>query len=150
MAELFYLAEKYHLYIWKDSIVKEVLSRKMVSGHVLEAAKVLAENNVHLDKFSDTLYKLCSVFVKENLGSILEISDIEEVGEENSFTLHRLLARANRINPAPSPTCENCEHEPCLHGQRLSKDNFVVGAKIMNTNKQSQVSPLSFICFRYL
>jgi len=132
LAELFYLAEKYHLDLWKDSIVKEVSSRKMVSGHVLEAAKV-AENNVHLDKFSDTLYELCSVFVKDNPGSIFEISDIEEVGEDTSFTLHRLLARANRTNPTPpppSPNCDNCKHDPCLHGQGLSKNNFVVGAKI--------------------
>jgi len=132
LAELFYLAEKYHLDIWKDSIVNEVSSRNMVSENVLEAVKV-AENNVHLDNFSDTLFKLCSVFVTENQGSILEIFNTEEVGEENSFTLHRLLARAYRTIPPqspPSPTCENCKHDPCLHGQKLSEDNFVVDAKI--------------------
>jgi len=129
LAELFYLAEKYHLDIWKDSIVNEVSSRNMVSENVLEAVKV-AENNVHLDNFSDTLFKLCSVFVTENQGSILEIFNTEEVGEENSCTLHRLLARAYRTIPPPSPTCENCKHDPCLHGQKLSEDNFVADAKI--------------------
>merc|ERR1719186_1275153 len=114
LAELFYLAGKYHLDLWKESIVNEVSTRQMVSGKVLEAAKV-AENNVHLDTFSDSLYQQCSMFVENNPESVFEISKAFEVGEENSFTLHRLLARAKRTakKPRDSSTCENCKHDPC-------------------------------------
>jgi len=130
LAELFYLANKHHLDLMKDSIIDEVSSRKVVSGQVVEAAKV-AENNVHLERFSDSLYSICSMFVKNNPGSVLEIFNSEEIGEENSCTLHRLMARAYRTQPIPpTQTCENCKENPCLHGEMLTKDNFVVGAKI--------------------
>ena len=65
LGELFYLAEKYQLDLLKDSIVKVVSSRTLVSSEVLEAAKV-AEDNSHLDKFVETVYQSCSTFVKNN------------------------------------------------------------------------------------
>jgi len=136
LAELFYMAKKHHLDLFQASIVNEVSSRKLVSDQVLEAAK-LAENNLHLDKFSDSLYQICSMFVIENPKSVLEVFDSEEVGEENSCTLHRLLARANRINSTPqppSPVCDNCKHDPCLHGELLTRDNFVLDALIRRTD----------------
>eukprot|EP00092_Neocalanus_flemingeri_P015564 GFUD01016847.1.p1 GENE.GFUD01016847.1~~GFUD01016847.1.p1 ORF type:complete len:299 (-),score=63.36 GFUD01016847.1:101-934(-) len=132
LGELFYLANKYFLDMLKDSIVQEVLSRKIVTEQVLEVAKV-AEANVHLEKFSDALYQICNSFLSDNAESAMEICDNEEVGEENSFTIHRMLARVNRTKkstPPPAPGCDNCKHGPCLNEEMLTINNFVAGSLI--------------------
>ena len=132
------MAKKYHLDQLEDSIVREVSSRKMTTEKLLEAAKV-AESNAHLEKFSNPLYHICSSFVNENLESVQEVFVQDEVGEENSYTLHRLMARANRVKPKPPPVCENCKQNPCLHGQVLSRINIVVGALVFLTNFPNNV-----------
>eukprot|EP00092_Neocalanus_flemingeri_P030009 GFUD01032579.1.p1 GENE.GFUD01032579.1~~GFUD01032579.1.p1 ORF type:complete len:340 (-),score=86.10 GFUD01032579.1:135-1091(-) len=101
LGELFYLANKHYLDTLKDAIVQEVSARKLVSGQVLEVAKV-AENHAHLEKFANALFQICSSFVKDNPEATLEMCNNEEVGEENSMTLHRLLARASRAKPRQS------------------------------------------------
>jgi len=129
LGEISYLAKKYHLNILEDSIAQEVSSRKMTIAKLLEAAKV-AESNAHLEMFSNSLYLICSTFVKENPESVLEVFDQEEIGEENSYTLHRLMVRAKRTKLNPPPICDNCKQNPCLHGQVLSRNNFVAGALV--------------------
>eukprot|EP00092_Neocalanus_flemingeri_P038746 GFUD01042188.1.p1 GENE.GFUD01042188.1~~GFUD01042188.1.p1 ORF type:complete len:303 (-),score=44.61 GFUD01042188.1:2-829(-) len=130
LADLYYLAEKYHHGFMKDSIIKEVSSRKIISENLLEVAKV-AKTNAHLEELSSSLFNICFVFInKSDLGTILDIFDNEEVGEENSRTLHRLMAGAKRSRPNPPDICKNCQHEPCLDGKELTKCNFVVGASV--------------------
>jgi len=150
LAELFYLADKFILDDLKDAIIKEVSSRKMVTEKLLEAANV-AEDKVHLQRFSEALYKVCVKFVKENIQSIFEIFDSELPGGDNSLALHRLMAKANRVHPAPSPStsvCENCKHSPCLHGQVLSRDTFVNNAQVSKeagNNEESRRETIRFI-----
>eukprot|EP00092_Neocalanus_flemingeri_P038748 GFUD01042190.1.p1 GENE.GFUD01042190.1~~GFUD01042190.1.p1 ORF type:complete len:277 (-),score=46.05 GFUD01042190.1:2-832(-) len=130
LADLYYLAEKYHQECLKDSIAKEVSAREIVSGNLLEVAK-LAETNSHHEQLSSSLFNICFVFLRgSDQGTILDIFDNEEVGEENSRTLHRLMAGAKRSKPDPSDICKNCQHEPCLDGKELTKCNFVVGASV--------------------
>jgi hypothetical protein len=57
------------------------------------------------------------------------IFDGEEAEGANSITLHRLMAKASRIDIEP-PLCENCKHSPCLDGELLTKDNFVIKDKL--------------------
>eukprot|EP00092_Neocalanus_flemingeri_P087504 GFUD01110441.1.p1 GENE.GFUD01110441.1~~GFUD01110441.1.p1 ORF type:complete len:281 (-),score=64.59 GFUD01110441.1:57-899(-) len=131
LGEMYYLADKYQLDLLQNSVTEEVSSRKMVTEKVIEAAQV-AELNVHLVKFSNGVLHKCTSFVRDNPESVLQIFDSEGAGEERSFTLHRLLARTNRTEPkqpAP-PICDNCKHEPCLHGEVLTENNFVAGALI--------------------
>jgi len=128
LIELFYLADKFILDKMKDVIIHEVSSRKLVSGKLLEAATV-AQDKVYLESFSEALFKACVKFVKENMRSVFEIFDSLVPGEANADTLHRLMAKANRIHDEP-PVCENCKGSPCLHGQDVTIDNFVIKAKI--------------------
>eukprot|EP00092_Neocalanus_flemingeri_P037812 GFUD01041162.1.p1 GENE.GFUD01041162.1~~GFUD01041162.1.p1 ORF type:complete len:281 (-),score=48.41 GFUD01041162.1:53-895(-) len=133
LGELFYLADKHLLDPLKDAIIEEVSTRKMVTEQVLEGAKV-AETHAHLSKFSEALFEVCSSFLKDNPESALEMCDNEEVSEENSLPLHRLMARANRTKQKstapPAPNCSNCEHDPCLHEEQLTADNFVKGTSV--------------------
>eukprot|EP00092_Neocalanus_flemingeri_P016300 GFUD01017645.1.p1 GENE.GFUD01017645.1~~GFUD01017645.1.p1 ORF type:complete len:280 (-),score=49.15 GFUD01017645.1:127-966(-) len=130
LADLYYLAEKYHHELLKDSIAKEVSARKIVSGNLLEVAK-LAETNSHLAQFSSSLFNICYVFLRgSDQGTIFDIFENEDVGEENSSTLHRLMAGAKRSRPNPSDICKNCQQELCLNGKKLTKCNFVTGASV--------------------
>merc|ERR1712096_601650 len=90
----------------------EVSARKMVPGKLLEAAKV-AEDQAHLERFSEALYELCVECVEENMRSVFEIFDSETPSGD-----------------ASAPLRENCKHNPCLHGQVLTKDNFVIKAQV--------------------
>eukprot|EP00092_Neocalanus_flemingeri_P036703 GFUD01039958.1.p1 GENE.GFUD01039958.1~~GFUD01039958.1.p1 ORF type:complete len:278 (-),score=48.78 GFUD01039958.1:14-847(-) len=129
LGEFFYLADKYHLDLLKNSIVREVSSRKIVVEEVLEAAKV-AEIYAPLEEFSNSLHHICSSFVRANLERVLEVFEDEEVGEDSSPILHRLMARASRSKPKPRPVpiCKNCEQDPCLNGLKFTKENIVLGA----------------------
>jgi len=139
LGEISYLAKKYHLDLLEDAIVQEVASRKITIEKLLEAAKV-AESNTHMEKFSNSLYHICSMFVKDNPASVLEVFDQEDVGEETSYSLHRLMARANRTKSKPPPICVNCKQNPCLHGQVLSRKNFVAGALVSLADDRYDVS----------
>eukprot|EP00092_Neocalanus_flemingeri_P016301 GFUD01017646.1.p1 GENE.GFUD01017646.1~~GFUD01017646.1.p1 ORF type:complete len:277 (+),score=55.23 GFUD01017646.1:58-888(+) len=130
LADLYYLAEKHHHKFLKDLIVNEVWFREIDSGNLLEVAK-MAENNAHLEEFSSSLLNICYVFMrKTDLASISDIFDNEDVGEENSCLLHRLMAGAERTRPNPEDICQNCRHEQCQDGKELTKGNFVTGAYI--------------------
>ena len=142
LAELYYLANKLLMDKMKDSIIQEVSSRKLVSGNLLEAAAV-AEDKVLLERFSESLYQVCINFVNENVRSVFDIFDSLAPGEASSLALHRLMAKASRIQPiqqAEPPVCENCKHSPCIHGQDFTKDNFVKKDKITGKNVMSTCS----------
>jgi len=129
LAELYYLADKYLMAEMKELIIKKVSSRKMFSGKLIEAAKV-AEENAHMEKFSESILHICSTFIKDDLKSVLNIFHREEAGSENSLILHRLLGKASQIL---SEICENCEHSPCLRGEQVTEDNFVQNAQVNYT-----------------
>jgi len=144
LAELYTLADKLLLDKIKDSIIQEVSSRKLVSGKLLEAA-IVAEDQVLMGRFSEALYQVCVKFVNENIRSVYEIFDSLAPGEA-SFSLHRLMAKANRISPIQQdepPVCENCKHSPCLHGQVVNKGNFVTKSKVTVYNNYT-VETFSF------
>eukprot|EP00092_Neocalanus_flemingeri_P018234 GFUD01019734.1.p1 GENE.GFUD01019734.1~~GFUD01019734.1.p1 ORF type:complete len:283 (-),score=56.49 GFUD01019734.1:71-919(-) len=138
LGEMYYLADKYLLDSLQESVIQEVSTRKMVTEKVLEAAQV-AELNVHLEEFSTAVFQKCTSFVRDNLESVLQIFDSEEVGEESSCTLHRLMARTNRTETKqpPTPICDNCKRDPCLHGEVMTENNFVAGALISHISNQS-------------
>ena len=130
LAEVFYLTDKYLLAEMQEMVIQEVSSRKIVAGKLLEAAKV-AEDNAHMEKFSMSLLKICATFVKEDIQSVLDIFNNEEAGGANSLILHRLMAKSSRIVYEPS-VCKNCKQSPCLNGNVVTKDNFVIQAVVSN------------------
>ena len=72
MAELFYLADQYLIMKVQDTLVAEVSSREIVSEELLVFAKGAGEN-LHMEKFSSSLYVTCVNFVRENMDKVLEI-----------------------------------------------------------------------------
>jgi len=106
LAELFYLSDKYIMVEMQELIIQEVASRKIVPGTLLEAAKI-AEESVHMEKFSMSILKICASFIKEDITSVLEIFNSEEVGGGNSLLLHWLMAKSSQI--VVKSVCEKCK-----------------------------------------
>eukprot|EP00092_Neocalanus_flemingeri_P037216 GFUD01040522.1.p1 GENE.GFUD01040522.1~~GFUD01040522.1.p1 ORF type:complete len:284 (+),score=69.51 GFUD01040522.1:54-905(+) len=131
LAELFYLADKFLMDELQDFIMKEVSTRKIASENLLKIAAV-AENCEHMERFSESVYEVCVKFIRENMESVFKMFDSEEAGGANSLILHRLMAKCTRIE---FPVCENCKYSPCLNGKVLTKENFVIKAKMTFVNK---------------
>eukprot|EP00092_Neocalanus_flemingeri_P007914 GFUD01008540.1.p1 GENE.GFUD01008540.1~~GFUD01008540.1.p1 ORF type:complete len:318 (-),score=68.95 GFUD01008540.1:64-1017(-) len=110
LGELFHLADKYLLYKLQNAIVQEVSSRKIVAEEVIEAVKV-AEVHTPLGKFSNALHQICSSFVRDNPKSVLQIFNAEEVGEESSLTLHRLMSSASRSKSTLVADCHDYDSD---------------------------------------
>jgi len=129
LAELFYLSDKYIMIEMQELVIQEVSSRKIVPGTLLEAAK-FAEESVHMEKFSMSILKICASFIKEDIVSVLEIFNSEEVGGANSLLLHRLMAKSSQI--VVKSVCKNCKQmqSTCLRGKKVTEANFVTDAKV--------------------
>jgi hypothetical protein len=105
LAEVYSLADKYLLGKMQDSVIQNVASRKMRGGMLIEAGR-LAEDYLHMEKFSENLYMVCAKFIKKNVQEVLEIFESEEVGGANSMLLHRLMAKASKVK-GPSDDASN-------------------------------------------
>ena len=134
LGELYSLADKYLMAEMQELIIHEVASRKIVSGVLIEAAKV-AEENAHMDELSEAIINICSDFVKDYSQSVLEIVHSEEAGSDRFLVLHRLLGKSSKII---SNMCGNCRQNPCLDGKLVTKENYV-----QNSNVKHIPSPLA-------
>jgi len=134
LAELFYLGGKYLMVEMQQMIIREIDSRKMVPGMLIEAAKVAEENAQIMEKFSESIIRSCAFFVKDNIQSVLEIFKNEEAGGSNSLILHRLLARCSQATTNQGDVCNNCKHRPCLTGRNVTMENFAHNAQVENVS----------------
>jgi len=130
LAELFYLGGKYLMVEMQQMIIREVDSRMMVSGKLIEAAKVAEENAQIMEKFSESIIKSCAFFVKNNIESVLQIFKTEVAGGSNSLILHRLLAKCSKVTSQQGVICSNCKHFPCLTGKFVTMENFAYNAQV--------------------
>merc|ERR1712096_374969 len=94
---------------------------------------VLAEKNILHHPLSDTLYIRATVFMKKKFdGKVDNVSDFcfeTEASEIHALAFFKIMARMKTL-PNPTLKCENCQKTICLHGQRLTRENFVPGAQV--------------------
>merc|ERR1711915_261819 len=139
LAELFYLAEKYQMEDLKQVITLNIKGRKINPFNILTAINV-AEEHRHMEEFSNAIQSICASFVLEKPFKTLEIiSKVDPTTEnENLSLLSRMLSKVLLENGVPSDQCKNCKHEPCLNGEYLTKENFVVDALITSGRKKKE------------
>ena len=95
-------------------ITKNVLTRSVNADNLMEAAKV-AEDNLHMEEYSQALDEICSNFVLENpFGTLKLFSNIDsEDGKEHPFTLNKAMARVIGKKDLPN-YCKHCKLDLCL------------------------------------
>ena len=130
LGEVFYLAEKYHIDTLKKLVTNSVMAKRIDADNLLTAAKV-AEENYHMEEFANALYETCSNFVSENPFQVLKMfANLESQEDgESSTSLTRVTARV--LSMRHVDRCKNCGHSPCLDGVLLTKDNYVLDARIL-------------------
>ena len=85
-----------------------------------------------MEEFAQDLDEICSTFVLENpFGTLKLFSNINsEDGNEHPFILNKAMARVISKKNLPND-CRNCKHDPCLDGEYITRENFVVNAVIL-------------------
>ena len=126
----------------KNIITKHVLTRSVNADNLMEAAKV-SEDNIHMEEFSNSLVGICSDFVLANPFKLLKMfSNIDpEDGNEKQFTLNKVISKVFSKKDFPSDDCRNCKHDPCLDGEQVTNENFVVNAAILPENNPNVEDP---------
>ena len=119
LADMYYLAEKYHLDVLKVEVLAAVGQYQVRRTNFLEVA-TLAEKQSHHTALSKCLYKMAAQFLKRELNSdfkeVLKLfSEVEADPNDttNSFILHKLMTTLNDLSPPLSPSY-NCKNIPCL------------------------------------
>lgn len=131
LAEMYDLAEKYHLEDLKRKVLDAVADLQVTKENFLDVAK-LAERQSHHNELSRKLYTTSATFLKNTFrGDINEVvrlfSEVEAdpTDATNSFILHKLM---NIINDLKFSCLNN--NFPCLCSKEPTKDTFMVGARI--------------------
>ena len=104
---------------------------------------IIAEDNPNMEEFYNSLDEICSAFVLENPFKVLKMfSNIDpEDGNENHFTLNKVISKVFSKKDFPSDDCRNCKHDPCLDGEYVTSENFVVNAAILSENNPNVEDP---------
>merc|ERR1719186_1206104 len=105
LADMYYLAEKYHLEVLKVEVLAAVGQYQVSRTNFLEVA-TLAEKQSHHTALSMCLYKMAAQFLQRELNSdfkeVLKLfSEVEADPKDttNSFVLHKLMTTLNDLCP---------------------------------------------------
>ena len=140
LAEIFYLSEKYRVDMLKKEVLDTLSTKTVDADNLMIAAKVV-EDNSRLETFSNTIFDLCTEFVSKNPFTVLKLfanTTIDDEGESISC-LRKLTARM--FETREMENCMNCKHSPCLRGEYLSMENFVLDAKIIPEGFEDEDPP---------
>ena len=137
LGEMYYLTEKYRVDVLKKEVNDTLFMKNIDVNNLLMAVKV-AIDNIRLEEFSSTLYNLCTSYVSRNPFQVLKlISENEE--KESISCLRKVIARMFETREVEN--CINCKTSPCLSGEYLSVENFVLDAKIIPEGFEDEDPP---------
>ena len=137
LAKLSYLSEKYRVDVLKKE-VNDILHMKTIDAHNLLIAVKVAIDNLRLEEFSNTLYTLCTSFVSKNPFTVMKL--FAESEEEDCIScLRKVIARMFETREVEN--CVNCKTSPCLSGEYLTMENFVLDAKIIPEGFEDEDPP---------
>jgi len=136
LCSLYYLADKYNLATLEKETLDAIKSKQIAAENVIDIGVLAIQYAVH-DKLAEALYeasatRLSRIF-KGSLNKAVEY--LNEIDSDDSLDLIRcksvlkIITRLSKITPT-STVCVNCKAFPCIKGVKLSRDNFVQGAKI--------------------
>jgi len=135
LCSIYYLADKYNITALEKKIL-EAINRKEISLENIINVGVLAIQHAVHDKLAEALYEVSAQRLLRMFNGSLNtaVDYMIEIGADDSLDLIasksvlKIVARLRKINL--TTVCVNCKVFPCITGVKLSKDNFVQGAKI--------------------
>eukprot|EP00092_Neocalanus_flemingeri_P029234 GFUD01031737.1.p1 GENE.GFUD01031737.1~~GFUD01031737.1.p1 ORF type:complete len:274 (+),score=69.56 GFUD01031737.1:52-873(+) len=139
LSSLYYAAEKFNIEELREEIIASIPEHEVSEENLLDVA-ILAEDNLHHQPLSDTLYEVAASFLKNKFDSKIEnvykFFSETEASEVDGLVLVKMMARMMSL---PDPMCENCKKTACLDGQVLTRENFVPGATVLMNGQKSKL-----------
>ena len=135
LCSLYYLADKYNITALEKGALKVIKSKEISVENVIDVGVLAIQYAVH-DKLANTLYEACAQrLLRLFNGKLSEaIKYLSEIDADDSLDLIRfksLMKIMSRLRDMEAAWCSNCKAIPCISGERLSRHNFVQGAKIV-------------------
>jgi len=138
LCSIYYLADKYNIAELEKETLEAIRSKEISAENVIDVGVLALQYAVH-DKLAEALYEasansLSRVYNGELNEAVEYLNGI--IDKDDSLDLIRyksvwnIIARLSKITRATTTLCVNCNAFPCITGVRLSRDNFVQGAKI--------------------
>jgi len=134
LCSLYYLADKYNIAALEKEILEAIKSKEISAENVIDVGVLAVQYAVH-EKLAEALYEACAKRLSRKFnGDLNKVAEyLSEINSDDSLDLTRcksVLKIMARLCKIMASYCVNCKASPCITGVRLSRDNFVEGAKI--------------------
>jgi len=139
LCSIYYLSDKYNITALEEETLDAIKSKKIQLKDTIQVGVLAIQQHAVHGKLAATLLeasaqKLARTFNEFNGDLNKALEYLSKVNGDNSLDLDlikyrsvmKIVAKMRNIT-----ACSNCKVFPCITGVKLSKDNFVPGAKIM-------------------
>jgi len=143
LCTLYYLADKYNINVLKEETLKAIRSKEISPKNVLDVGLQADKHSAH-EELVELLYEAAAESLSQkfngDLDNVVEFyAEIDASATKSSTSCKSLVKIMKRVKKVrkrklSSPVCENCENSPCIKGKGLTRDNFVPGAKVVDTD----------------
>jgi len=132
LCSIYYLADKYDIDALERETLEAIKCKEISAENVIDVGVLAIQYAVH-DKLAEALYeasaKSLSMIFNGDLNKAAEY--LSKMDSDDSLDLIRYKSALKIITRFPTTiVCVNCKVFPCITGVRLTRDNFVKGAKI--------------------
>jgi len=134
LCSIYYLSDKYIIPALEKETLEAINSKEIAAEDIINVGILAIQHAVH-DKLADALYeasaqRLSRMFCGQLNKAVDYLSEIDADDSLDPIACKgvlKIMARLKKITPT---VCVNCKVFPCISGVKLSRDNFVKGAKI--------------------
>ena len=117
----------------KDELISSIPGHEISLNMVMEVA-ILAQENMHYKDLSDALFFSAASCLRSEFGNDIQkvfdfYAEHPEVNEIYASVIYKLMSLMKSV---PPKNCSNCKKPiaNCLDGKGITKENFVIGAKV--------------------
>jgi len=149
LCSLYNLGEKYNIKALKKETLLAISNKGMPSEEILGVCVLAEQYSVH-EELKETLQmataQSLSTIFEGDLAKAIDFfaqRDIDDSTPISAKSLAQLIARLMKIKPM---VCHNCKSSPCLTGVRITKENFVPGAKASNVHESIPPIVINLLC----
>jgi len=137
LCSIYYLSDKYNIPALEKVTLEAVNSKEIEVENIIDVGTLAIQHAVH-EKLANALYEASAQRLSRMFNGQLNkaVDYLREIDAGDSLDpiacqgVLRIMARLKKITPTTAPVCVNCGGFPCITGVKLTRENFVKGAKI--------------------
>jgi len=136
LCSIYYLADKYNIAGLEKETLEAIKDKEISAENVVDIGVLAIKYAVH-DKLAEALYEASAKSLSRIFNGELNkaVEFLSQIDSDVSLDLIRyksvvkIMVRLSKVTPTTT-VCINCKAFPCITGVKLTRDNFVPGAKI--------------------